>query len=150
LIARLAAAPVVKLQSYSACSELPAVSLATVEMAASYCVPYASGAEGVKVAVAPDTATVPVIAAPPWTWTVKTLPVMLAGDIGLLKVTLMVVPGETPAASFAGTVERTVGTVWSRALPVVNDDENAGAMPVRALAVGTAAPAGEVSGVACV
>jgi len=78
-------------------------------------VSYASGAEGVKVAVAPLTLTVP-----PTPFTVKPDVVTEAGRMFSLNVALTAAFVATPVALLAGFVEVTVGAVASAAAAVVN------------------------------
>src|SRR5512146_2445034 len=110
-----AAAVVVKVQVRLAARWFPATSVTAVVIVAVYVVPFARGADGVKVAVAPLTETVPVT--PPLT--VNDAAVTLAGATASLNVAVIAEPTATPVALFAGLVELTVGGVVSAAAAVV-------------------------------
>ena len=105
--------PVVKVQGFGTAPApigLPAASF-TPLIAAVYTVAGRRGAAGVNVAVDPETATAPGIAAPPAGVTVKVTVLTVAAFIAALNVALTVVLSGTAVAPFAGFVDTSVGAV---------------------------------------
>jgi hypothetical protein len=110
--------PVVNVQTKSAARLFPARSSTPVVTLAVYVVAYASGEDGVKVAVVPFSVTVPVTGPAPVrrTVVVETLAVATASE----NVAVTVVPTATFVASDRGVFAVTVGGVVSGACAVVN------------------------------
>lgn len=80
----------------------------------------ASGAEGLKVAVVPESVTVPGTLVDPC-FKRKVPVVTVDGSTASLNVAATDAERETPVAPFTGLVEATVGGVVSDAGPVEND-----------------------------
>lgn len=113
------AVPVVKLHMRSDAIAFPERSLIPVVIVTVYKVLSERFAEGIKLAIRPEYASVPETGVCPGPVTLNMAPVIVAGSMISLKVAAIFLLIATPVMPLDGSVEVTVGAVASELVPVV-------------------------------